>query len=353
MCYHKILIKKFFLLSFLVLCCAFPLYADSPYKELQLFLRKHINFSDADLVAMQKGEVVSKILKTSNHSEVAAFGVVRINVSGELFVDRFRDIVKFKKSDSVVEIGKFSDPPQLEDLKGLSFDVEDLEDMKKCVTGDCDVKLPVGLMQRLQKDINWSAPDYKEKTNIVLRQGLLNYVKSYLATGNSALAEYHDKKKVIRLADEFRALLGQSPYLFEYVPEFYKYLDDFPKTKLPNTENFIYWSVEKFGLKPVISITHVTIYKRYLQGKTYVLIASKQIYASHYFDASLGLTALADEVDDTSKPISYLMYLNRSRTDTLKGMFSGIKRSLIGGRVLEGMEKSLTLNKKNLERTTF
>lgn len=350
MYHHKaILVKKLCVLFFLVLFYAVPLYAENSYKELQLFLRKHINFSDTDLAAMHRGEVVSKILKTNNRSEVAAFGIVRINVSGEIFVDRFRDIVKFKKSESVVEIGKFSDSPQLQDLSGLSFNVEDLEDMKNCVKGNCDVKLPVGLMERLRKDINWSAPDYKQKVNTLVNQALLDYVKSYLATGNNALMEYHDKKKTVRLADEFQSLLGQSPYLFEYVPEFYKYLDEFPKTKLPNVENFIYWSIEKFGLKPVVSITHVAIYRKTQGGKTYVLIASKQIYASHYFEASLGLTGLVDQIEGTSKPISYLMYLNRSRTDTLKGMFSGIKRSLIGGRVLEGLEKSLNLNKQKVE----
>lgn len=351
-CYNKaFLMKKLCVISILSLFSVFPLYAESPYKELQVFLRKHINFSEADLVAMQKGEVVSKILKTSNHSEVAAFGVVRINVNGELFVDRFRDIVKFKKSESVVEIGKFSDSPKLEDLKGLSFDTKDLEDIKKCVLGNCNVKLPVGLMERLRKNINWSAPDYKEKANSIVQQAFLDYVKSYLATGNNALVEYHDKKKIIRLEDEFRSLLKQSPYLFEYVPEFQEYLDKFPNSQLPNVENFMYWSVEKFGLKPVVSITHVAIYKKKQGTKTYILIASKQIYASHYFDASLGLTGVMNEAETTSKPISYLMYLNRSRTDTLKGMFSGIKRSLIGGRVLEGLEKSLQLNKQKLENT--
>lgn len=350
--HHKsVIIKKICILSLVVLFFSFPLYAVNPYKELQLFLRKHINFSDTDLAAMERGEVVSKILKTSDRTEVAAFGVVRINSGGEVFVDRFRDIVNFKKSDSVLQIGKFSDSPKLEDLKGLSFDAKDLEDIKKCVLGNCNVKLPIGLMERLRKNINWSAPDYKEKANSIVQQAFLDYVKSYLATGNNALVEYHDKKKIIRLEDEFRSLLKQSPYLFEYVPEFQEYLDKFPNSQLPNVENFIYWSIEKFGLKPVVSITHVAIYKKKQGNKTYILIASKQIYASHYFDASLGLTGIMNEAETTSKPISYLMYLNRSRTDTLKGMFSGIKRSLIGGRVLEGLEKSLHLNKQKLENT--
>ena len=38
-----------------------------------------------------------------------------------------------------------------------------------------------------------------------------------------------------------------------------KYLLDFPKTTLPNSESFIYWQEAKFGLKPTIRINHLAI----------------------------------------------------------------------------------------------
>jgi hypothetical protein len=53
----------------------------------------------------------------------------------------------------------------------------------------------------------------------------------------------------------------------------------------------VYWSKEKFGLQPVVSLTHVAIYKRPLPDGTNVLIASKGIYATRYFEALLGPTA--------------------------------------------------------------
>jgi hypothetical protein len=56
------------------------------------------------------------------------------------------------------------------------------------------------------------------------------------------------------------------------------------------TEDFIYWSKQKFGLKPVIAVTHVSIYRKPESRRP--LIASKQVCTSHYFEASLWLTAV-------------------------------------------------------------
>ena len=76
------------------------------------------------------------------------------------------------------------------------------------------------------------------------------------------------------------------------------------------------------------------------------MIASKQIYATHYFDASLGLTVLVRRGEG---PGYYLMYLNRSRADALKGGFSGLRRAVVEGRTVDGMKKNLFLTKQKLE----
>jgi len=170
-------------------------------------------------------------------------------------------------------------------------------------------------------------------------------VREYLKSGNAALGEYHDRKPPLRKADEFHSLLRESPYIHEYAPEFYRYLEQYPDEQLSGVENFIYWSKENFGLKPVVSLTHVTIYRR-KQDPGSVLIASKQIYASHYFDSSLGLTAL---VELPGAQGIYLMYLNRSRVDALRGRLGRMKRSVISRELRSGTEENLRIIKRRLE----
>jgi hypothetical protein len=255
--------------------------------QLQTFLRQQLQFSDQSIDDLRKGKAVAKILP-SEKQEVAVFGIVLVRVPADFFVDCFRDIESYKKGASILEVKKFSDPPKMEDLSQLTIDKDDLADLRNCKVGDCAVKLPSRVILRVQKEINWSSADAERQATELARNVLLQYVERYLTGGNEQLSEYSDKKQPLRVAEQFDAILKASPYIFDYDPEFYGYLSDYPKKHLDGVEDFLYWSKEKFGLKPVISVTHVSIYRKPERNVT--LIASKQIYANHYFEASLGLT---------------------------------------------------------------
>jgi hypothetical protein len=60
-------------------------------------------------------------------------------------------------------------------------------------------------------------------------------------------------------------------------------------------------------------------------------VASKQIYGSHYYDASLGLTILLRDGSGPS-PATYVAYVNRSRVDVFGGLFGGLARSLVSSK---------------------
>src|SRR4029078_10543215 len=94
--------------------------------------------------------------------------------------------------------------PSRYDLKGLTFETRDLEDLKKCVVGNCKIKLSANMIARLQKDVNWDAPNYAVQATQLLKLMLLEYFRDYLSRGDVALIEYADKEKSVRLADEQR-----------------------------------------------------------------------------------------------------------------------------------------------------
>lgn len=302
---------------------------------LETFLREKIQLSDEQLADAAQGKAIAKTLP-SERNEIAVFGIVLINAATELYVERFRDIESFKKGTAVPIVKKFSSPPRVDDVRELTVDEEDFDALKDCRVGSCGVKLPSEIIERLRTEIDWSAPDARQKVDRLARAALLEYVKRYQEGGNAELSEYNDKKTPRRVAEEFGAILKASPYIYDYTPEFYDYLREYPRKRLENVEDFIYWSKEKFGLKPVISVTHVTIYPEPRLQVT--LIASKQIYASHYFEASLGLTVVVPAGNGF-----YLLYFNRSRADALRGGFSGMVRGKVQGRTkggaLENLEK--------------
>jgi hypothetical protein len=60
------------------------------------------------------------------------------------------------------------------------------------------------------------------------------------------------------------------------------------------------------------------------------LVAGKEIFATHYVNASLGLTAILRGAPGGS---NYLAYLNRSEVDMLGGVFGGLVRWFMQRRV--------------------
>jgi hypothetical protein len=141
------------------------------------------------------------------------------------------------------------------------------------------------MIERLRREVNWAAADYRIQATQLLKQILLDYVRDYLDRGDPALIEYNDKPKVVRLADELRALLAESTYADRFT-EFREPLNGSMKSEFSMVESAIVWSKIKFGLKPVIAINHIIIYQLAQKVGPQVLVASKQIYANHYFDSS-------------------------------------------------------------------
>src|SRR5204863_1833137 len=115
---------------------------------------------------------------------------------------------------------------------------------------------------------------------------LLDYVRDYRARGDAALIEYNDKQNDVRVVDEQQALSRTPGYLNDVLAT----VSPRKRSELRPLEELIVWSKIKFGLKPVIAIDHITIYKRDREFGPQVLAVSKQIYANHYFNSSLALT---------------------------------------------------------------
>jgi hypothetical protein len=316
--------------------------------EPQTFLQNQLAFTANELSSLEQGQIIVRLPKPTETREVAVFAIMRLDVSEDFFLHRMRDIVNFKKSDNVLQIGKFSDPPTLKDLEALTLDSAEIDTIRQCRVSKCDFKMSAQQIERFRKEVNWSAPDYRDSVTALTREMLLERVKSYLLGGNRALGEYNDKAYRLSLADEFKSLLQPAVFTYGYGAEFQEYLLDFPHSRPAYVESFFYWSKEKFGLKPVITVTHVTVYRPSDAHGADILIASKGIYASHYYEASLGLTGYIHN-QSSSPSRSYLMYINRSKTDALRGMFPGLKRSLISGRLREATKKNMELIKQKLE----
>ena len=109
------------------------------------------------------------------------------------------------------------------------------------------------------------------------------HATGYLEGGNSRL-QYRDAERPTFVAQEFAAMTNRMPLSTEHLP-ISRYLLDYPKVTLPNSDSFLYWQNAKFGLKPTIRINHSTI----ADEQTHVAVVSKMLYASHYFWTAIEL----------------------------------------------------------------
>ena len=71
--------------------------AQAPEPPPRPFLRKVIQLDEAQLAAVEKGEVVTKLLPTTEKAEIAAFGIVRTAGTPQLLLALARDIQKFRQ----------------------------------------------------------------------------------------------------------------------------------------------------------------------------------------------------------------------------------------------------------------
>ena len=270
----------------------------STLEPARAFLTAAFDLSPADIGLIDDGQIVARTLKVENRRELATLGVVRIQTTPAVYVERLRDIANFKRTDGILQIGTFSGPPQQGDVASLTVDDGELKLLRECRVTDCSVRLSADSIERIRREIDWGAADAARRASSLVRELLVDYVTRYRAGGAAAAMEYADTPSPLNVGHEFASLVDADTVTWKYVPRLRRHLLEYPAATDDAMSDFIYWSKERVHSRPVISITHVAI-AAVADGPVNYAIASKQIYAMHYFDASLGLTLL---VRDPSPP---------------------------------------------------
>ena len=294
------------------------------------FLTNAFHLSAADIERLDGGQVVSRTLEVMNQREVATLGIVRISTSPSTYVERLADITSFKRTPGVLQIGTFGNPPQLRDVASLNLDEGDLKRLRDCRVEECDVRLGADGIERIRREIDWRSPDASRNASSLVRQLLVDHVARYRRSGTEAM-EYANRAPRLDVGREFASLLDADTVTSAYAPRLRRHLLEYPKSSTDKLTDVVYWSKELVRGRPVISITHLATAAALDDSPVAYAIGSKQIYAMHYYDASLGLTLLVPDRTVPS-PATYVVYLNRSRIDLFDGVLGGVARRIVAGR---------------------
>jgi hypothetical protein len=305
-------------------------------------------FSAADLSAIAGGSVVARGLPRADRDEAGAIGVVRINLPPDAFLARFRDIVRFERGGGVDAVGRFSIPAVPADLDGYVLPAEDAVDLVGCAVDDCDVNLTEAQINRLRA-VDGRAPGGRARLTSAARQALAEYVADYQRRGNEALAVYRDRQPAFALREASARLLRQSIELQRIAPAVAFYFDRYPAVPLPaGAEEFYYWSVMSFGMKPITRANHVVVMPVTADGLPGFVAASRTLYASHYFRDGLEVKYVVPVTPERTS--FYLLSVNRSHSESL----TGLKGVLLGGKIRSsarsGVERHVLHVKSQAER---
>ena len=329
--------------ALLVLASA-PLGAPPADGDPFAFLLPGIGIDGSERARMDAGEPIVEIVPARD-GHIALLAAIRVDVTPERFLAWSAKAERLQKGRYVPEIGRFSNPPRLADLAGMTADPRDLDDLRKCRPGRCGLKLHASEIAHIRQRLG--GPDWRAAAQAALREVTLRRAVDYLQRGDAGALPYQDTRKELAPAGAFGRVLERLPFLPVRFGCLSRYLVDFPQADDPHiVDTRLYWSKENLGVKPIISVTHYVAARFDDPRLPEALVVAKQVFATHYKDGSVTVTALAG-----TDGARYLVYLHRSQLDMLDGLFGGLTRRVIERRVRSEAPGVLRDLKTRLERS--
>jgi hypothetical protein len=322
---------------------AVPLGATFP-PAIEEYLSKTARLSASERTDLAAGKPVTKLLDADPNTEIAVFGGVWIAAAPSDYVTRVTDIETFEHGGPFVTTKKISSPPVPADFAALTLPESDLKDLEHCRVGDCNLKLGTGGIDAVHAAVDWKKPDAKAQANAAFRRLALDLVAAYREGGDDRLAVYRDKGRPTFVAKEFRTMVDALPSFGASFPDLKQFLLGYPRATLAGSNDFLYWQQVQFGVKPTIRISHVVVQEQ--PDRT--IVASKLLYASHYFWTGLAVRVLLP--DPSRGPGFWLISVSRTRSDGLSGFTGKFVRGRARGDAQKATLTQLTQTKTVLER---
>ena len=292
------------------------------------FLEPSVRVSQADRARLDTGNVIARVLPADD-GHIAFFAAARLKARPEALIEWTRAIDQLKRGSMVLAVGRFSDPVANNDLDALTLEPGEIDALKRCRVSGCDFKLAAAEIHGLQAALRDAGSEWRDAAQREFRRILIERVRLHRQSGLLALPPYADHGGRMSVGQAFSAMTARSPYLTQAFPDIVNALVAPRRAGAPARDAFYYWSRDRYGAgKTVVTVTYVRLLRS--EGRApQAMAVSTQLYASHYVDGALGVTAVVCDVLTSC----YLAYVNRTRVDLLGGVFGGLKRAVIEGRM--------------------
>ena len=151
-----------------------------PTREtLRRYLTDQIGYSDRDWRDVLDGRAVAKNLETPEAVDVSIFGAVRVRGRARDLAEQMREIDVLERKLNVIGVGKFNDPPRLSDLDALELLESDVDDLRNCRAGDCELQLSENAMARFAALVDWDSADAPAQATRIYREMIFDTLRTY------------------------------------------------------------------------------------------------------------------------------------------------------------------------------
>jgi hypothetical protein len=314
-------------------------------RDLLGFEQFGVRLDDADLEDLRRGRVVVKMLEPRRDSELAVFAASRIDVSPRRFVEALQHSATLWRGTKVPRTGTFSSPPQVSDIATMRLPAEDIDALRRCRPGDCEVKLATAEMARVRAAIAANPGDWRSSAQAAFRALILARMRRYSERGLAGLQTFNDHRELVTPSVAFSQLTAGSEGSAGAVRPLVDYFSRYPVAPVRPRAEHMYWLEVVDSPKPTIQAAHMVIDRCTGGSAIEVVAASRQIFATHYVNASLTVTALVRGPTGER----FMVYVNRSSVDGLGGFLSGVKRVFIRGRVRRAARAAVEHLKRRIE----
>ncbi|UCG88305.1 MAG: hypothetical protein JSW71_07105 [Gemmatimonadota bacterium] len=283
---------------------------------------------EADLTRLCKGRIITGTLPTPDARQMTLIGIVKLSATAGQFTRYAEEVGRLVATEHVTALGSIDVSNLQTALQSYPILADDVREVPSCEVGDCDVKLPRNVILEMAH-LDPSSSRFETEVAATIRQWLRQYLSSYDTEGNTALVVYADKDPPQPLHDGFNGLIADAQVLADRVPALYDYFNGTVDQPPNGAREGVIWSVERFGMRPLTTVTHGIVYRDSVAGHAEAWVAMKLLYASHYLHASLRLMRVVED-PASAEPAAYLVCIDRLLFD---GKVRGVVRALVKRRL--------------------
>jgi hypothetical protein len=129
---------------------------------------------------------------------------VYVHAKPAAYLQLMKDVDRLNKLAGYSSAGGFNTPPNMTDVDGLALDYDDIEDLKNCRPGNCELQLPEESMDAARKSIDWTSSDVAGEVNELAKRRIIKLLEDYLQNGDHALGTYRDQRDPLPVGEQYQ-----------------------------------------------------------------------------------------------------------------------------------------------------